>query len=134
MNVQEVAGVLAYFGSAWPTMDITDDTADVWALELQDIPAEVAHVAMRNQVQTRDFPATIASFRDECRIVLHRQTVRQNAPAIGAGKGEAMPKELIAELRSMLTAESMRKHNHKTAEPCPVCGSRSGAPLTEARP
>jgi hypothetical protein len=122
MNVQETAAVLAYFGAAFPNMDITDDTADVWAFELRDIHADFAEEAMRNVVKESEFPPTIARFREAVQHVARARTLRKPVPALD-GPASVMPAEVIAELRANLKDWSSRKHDHRGPGPCPVCGS-----------
>lgn len=122
MNVQEVAAVLAYFGSAWPSMDISDDTADVWIAELEDIDPSVAGDAMRYVVRTRDFPPSIAAYRAACQEVAHRRQQNRPMAAIESGPPEEVPRELVAAIREVIKTQANARHWHGGPGPCPVCG------------
>lgn len=125
MNKSEVAAVLAYFGAAFPNMDISHDTADVWAFELSDIDPDVAPDAMRAVVKESEFPPTIAKFREACRVIAYRRRFEQRPPELPAAQSDdALPQELIADLRARLKDWSTKGHNHKGPEPCPVCSQR----------
>lgn len=108
MNVQETTAVIAYFGAAWPTFDPSDDTIDVWVSEVGDIDAGDAGEAMRALVRTSEFPPSIAKFRAECQSIAWRRLNRFRQAALPSGPME-WPKELIAELHTVLKESSKRK-------------------------
>lgn len=129
MNRQEVAGVLAYFGAAFPNMDISHDTADVWANELADIDPDLAPTAMRNVVKASEFPPTIAKFREACAVVAHHQRMKEStARALEPAPVTSSPDfdfhAAADELRTQFKGWSARGHNHKGPEPCAVCAQR----------
>lgn len=112
MNVQEVAGLIAYFGSAWPSWKPSDDTADVWLMELSDIDADVAREAAKNLVQHEQFAPSIARFRQECRTVTHHRNMRRSdAAGLPSGPRVPIPKELLEASRAVLAQASSSKKN-----------------------
>lgn len=130
MNKPDVAAVLAYFTAAFPNMEITHDTADVWANELYDIDPDVAPKAMRNVVKESEFPPTIAKFREACRVVAYHQRIASGPVALEPGEDTDPDFDFLAaaaELRKQLSNWSTRGHNHKGPEPCPVCSQREAA-------
>lgn len=126
MNVHEVAGLLSYFGSAWPKTEIPDDTADVWAMELEDVNIDVGRAAAKLLVRSSTFMPSIAEFLDACRTEsLHRRNKRapELEPAPDSEPDFDFP-AAAAQLRDQLKNWSTRGHNHKGPEPCPVCAQR----------
>lgn len=103
MNVHEVAGLLAYFGSAWPSKELPDDTADVWAMELVDVNPDYGREAAKNLVRSLTFFPSIAEFLDECRRIA---TTRRATPPVAAlpqrTEPPDLPTEIIADLRVKL--------------------------------
>lgn len=125
MNIHETAGLLAYFGSAWPRMELPDDTADIWARELADTNADDARDAAKNLVRSSKFFPSIAEFLDECRMVAVRRRIAAPPPALEASTTTVeFPAEDFAALRSKLKDWTTKGHNHKGPEPCPVCSNR----------
>lgn len=121
MNVHEIAAVLHYLGSSWPSWDMSDDNADVWGSELLPLEADAARAAARNLVQSSKFPPSIAEFLIAYREVTVRRRITA-VPALPEPKGDGkVPHDMIATLRAQLNDWSARGHNHKGPEPCPVC-------------
>lgn len=126
MNVQEVAAVLAYFGAAFPNMEISDDTADVWLMEVADIDPEDAKVGMREVVRTSDYTPTIAKFRSACHDArdIRTRVMVADLPALTMTSDPTPPppeaKALAAKFK--LRGSLGGGHWHAGPGPCPVCG------------
>lgn len=124
MNVHEVAGLLAYFGSAWPKMELPDDTADIWARELEDVNVDVARAAAKRLVRSSTFFPSIAEFFEACKHEAQQRHLAEPLPALPPGEDSEPDFDLHAaleDLRGKLTDWSTRGHNHKGPKPCPVC-------------
>lgn len=124
MNVQEVASVLAYFGAAFPTMEISDDTADLWVLELADIDPQDAQVGMREYVRTNDTIPNVAKFRTACAEAkkARERVYLDEMPALPTPPPVPPPTE-VRQLAQRLRLKSMAGgHWHGGPDPCPMCG------------
>lgn len=127
MNAQETATVLAYFAAAFPNMELSDDTADVWAFELRDIDPDLAPEAMRAVVKESEFAPTIAKFREACRVIAYHQRIANPVPALEPAPDTEPDFDFhaaAAELREQLKTWTTKGHNHKGPDPCPVCSQR----------
>lgn len=133
MNVTEVAGLIAYFGSAWPKWEPSDDTADVWAGELEDIDVKVGRAAAKELVNNSTFAPSIAEFREACRSEANRQRLIESfKPLPPVHDAVPPPPEIIAGMRQMLAQQKVplhRRPDEPEREPvvlpksrCPRCG------------
>lgn len=123
MNPQETAAVLAYFASAWPRFDMTEETVKVWIVECKDVNPDDGQRAMRQLVRTQDFPPPIAKFLEAAAVARQHRTTE--APALPPAPVNPVPpppqaRELAAKLR--LQGSLGGGHWHGGPGPCPVCG------------
>lgn len=127
MNVHEIAAVLGYIGSGWPNWKMSDDTADVWAGELQPLNADMAREAARNLVRQSEHTPTVAAFLEQYRQVVNHHRIAQPVPELEPGEDSEPDFDFdaaMSDLRDKLANWSKVPHNHKGPRPCPVCGSR----------
>lgn len=127
MNVHEVAGVLAYLGSGWPSWKVSDDTADVWANELAPLHVDQAKEAARNLIRISEHQPTVAAFLEQYRQIGYHRRIANPTPALEAGADSDPDFDFpaaAADLRAQLANWSAKGHNHKGPGPCPTCAER----------
>lgn len=82
MTRTEVAQTLAYLVSAWPKVEIGDETAEVWVDQLAHIPAVDAEAAARRAVATCKWFPSPAEFLEICHAEARsRDDGRRGLPA-----------------------------------------------------
>ena len=126
MSVHEIAGILATLGAGWPSWKMSDDTADVWASELQPLEFDAAREAARNLLRSSEYAPTVAAFLEQYRQIQQHRRIANPVPALPPGEDSEPDFDFdaaMADLRAKLTDWSSRRHNHKGPGPCPVCHS-----------
>lgn len=95
MNRAETAQILAYLASAWPNVDMAEETVAVWVDQLAPVDYADAEVAARSVVKSaRWFPAPSEFLEHAANAARAR---RSSAPALPAppstpGRGPSCPR------------------------------------------
>jgi len=63
MTKKEVIQILGVLGAAYPNMNISEKTVDIWAELLKDIPFNVAKVVVKKHILENTYPPSIADIR-----------------------------------------------------------------------
>ncbi|MGB9780640.1 replicative helicase loader/inhibitor [Caldanaerobacter sp.] len=79
MTKKEVIQILGVLGAAYPNMNISEKTVDIWAELLKDIPFEVAKVVVKKHILENTYPPTIADIRRNVFEIMTPKTERLTA-------------------------------------------------------
>ena len=79
MNVQETAGLLAYFANAWPNAQVTPEQAEIWASQLIGVDPDDGREAAKALVASSEWFPTVAAFRDAVNAVTRRRQMERRA-------------------------------------------------------
>lgn len=79
MNVQETAGLLAYFANAWPNTTVTPEQAEIWASQLIGVDPDDGREAARSLVGSSEWFPTVAAFREAVNAVARRRQLERRA-------------------------------------------------------
>jgi hypothetical protein len=126
MTPQDTAAILGILSAAWPNQTITAQTAAVWRDMLTDLDPDDAMHAARALIKQEHWFPSIARFRLEADTHAHARRNKE-AAARGLSPGHhatSPPPQVMADLRTHLTEQSTKKHDHHGPEPCSKCGGR----------
>jgi len=124
VNPIEAGQILSYFTEAWPTMNVGEDTAVVWADALRGIDAQDAHTAARRLVQSDERPPSIARLIQAARGIAAGRMAHNALPA-----APRLPQSRSAKLMAAINAywaavERPAHDHHRGPENCPCCSTR----------
>ena len=119
MTYDESGSVLRFMMASWPSAkSMTDDTANLWCNDLQDLDLEVCLSALDRMRRTEEFPPTLAKFL----AAYEAKKPRIYHTALeGPRFGDSGP--LVAALKAGLKlAKTNHANHHKVpSRDCPVC-------------
>lgn len=106
----EVSKLLAIFAAAYPRFDVNDIKLQLWFEMLQDIPYELAQVAVKKLICERNFPPTISDIRAAVGDLLNPYCDEEDA---GTAWGEVM--QAVRNYGIYRPEEAISSMNRKTA-------------------
>lgn len=124
MNQRESATVLALLSTAWPWLDMAENTARVWQHELASVHPDDGLAAARMLIRTSQHFPSIAEYLDTTKGFARRR--QEETDAVGqleqgprTDEERANVRRLVATMRGVLSS-SVAQHRHFPPVPCPV--------------
>lgn len=138
MTPFEASSILAYLVEAWPSMEVGEHTAEVWADALSGVDTQHAHTAARKLVKSEQWPPSVARFLEVAREVKRAEDTDRQARALGPPPttDRATAAGRMRGIRAGWDAvqATRPKHDHKRGGAnCPKC-STSAATVAEHAP
>lgn len=125
MTNDEAMSIVGRMASAWPQIELTEPTVEVWREHLIDKRGPIALEVIRGLEQTVKFFPTLAEFTDAYKIAIRQELEYERNERRALQPGPDGPTRDIRDLLQSLSTKlkTIGTHNHhRGAENCPVCG------------